>query len=87
MSDPSQRVLGGGYNVKGAMQSLINGLKNIPMKALRRWNKTFDDINNKRLYDNERSGKLLSELEKFQRRTPKEYVDRCIGFIFASPRC
>ena len=49
------------------MQSLINGLKNISKKALRRWNKTVDDINNKRLYDNERSAKLLSELENIQR--------------------
>ena len=48
------------------MQSLINGLKNISKKALRRWNKTVDDINNKRLYDNERSAKLLNKFERFR---------------------
>ena len=48
------------------------------------WNKTVDEIKNKRLYNNTRSAKLLNALEKIQRRTMKEAADRYIGFIFAS---
>ena len=40
MRDASQRVLGGGIKIKGAMQNLIYGLKSIPKKEFRRWSKT-----------------------------------------------
>ena len=66
------------------MQSLINGLKNIPKELLRRWSKTVDDIKSKRLFDNPRSSTLQISLERIQRETMKEAAERLKGLIFAS---
>ena len=83
--DSIQRILGGGSKVKGAMQNIVNGLKNIPKKALRNWNNTVRDINEKKLFDNVRSAKLLNSLEKIQRRTLKESTDRIKDVVSNSP--
>ena len=66
------------------MQSLINGLKNIPKKALRRSRKSVDDIKNKRPSDNARSAKLQNSLDKIQRRIMNDTTERLKGLIFAS---
>ena len=76
MRDKSQRVLGVGNKVKGAMQSLIDRLDNIPKKDLRRWNKTVDNIKNKRLFDNARSAKLQNYLDRIEKRTMKDASER-----------
>ena len=83
--DTSQRILGGGDKVKGAVKNLIDGLKNIPKKALRNWKKNTQDIKEKKLYDNARSAKVLNSLEKIPKRTLKESVERIKGLVFASP--
>ena len=85
--DAAQRILGGGNKIrKGALQSLVNGLKNIPKKALRKWGKVVQDIKDKKLFDNTRCAKLQNYLEKIPRRTMKEAHERLRGLIFASPR-
>ena len=81
----SQRILGGGNVIKGAMASLINGLRNIPKKALRNWKNRVEDIKNKKLFDNARTSKLLNALVKIPRRTLKETHERIKGLLFASP--
>ena len=83
--DASQRILGGGSKIKGAMQSLINGLKNIPKKALRKWKQIVQDIKDKKLYDNTRSLKLNIVLDRIHRRTMKDAHERIKGIMFASP--
>ena len=83
--DASQRIIGGGDLIKGALQNVINGLKNIPKKALRKWNKTVQDIKDKNLFDNARSEKLLNSLEKLPRRTLKQAAERLKGSVFAAP--
>ena len=84
--DAAQRILGDGNKVKGAVKNIVNGLKNVPKKALRNWNKTTQEIKEKKLFDNARSAKLLNSLEKIPRRTLKEAAERIKGLIFASPQ-
>ena len=84
--DCTQRILGGGNKIKGQLQTLINGLNNIPKKALRQWAKTVQDIKDKKLFDGARSAKLLNSLERIQRRTMKDSHERVKGLIFASPQ-
>ncbi|OMJ87657.1 hypothetical protein SteCoe_10583 [Stentor coeruleus] len=56
--DATQRIIGGGNKIKGALQSIITRLKIIPLNALIRWSKTVKLINEKKLMDNVRSEKL-----------------------------
>ena len=84
--DASQRILGGGNAIKGKLQTLINGLNNVPKNALRKWRKVIQDIKDKKLFDNARSAKLQLSLERIPRRTMKESHERIRGIIFASPK-
>ena len=84
--DSSQRILGGGNKIKGQLQTLINGLSNIPKKALRRWAKTVQDTKDKKLFDGARSAKLQLSLVRILRRTMKEAHERVKGLMFASPQ-
>ena len=80
----SQRILGGGSVIKGILQTLINGLKNIPKNALRKWRKIVQDIKNKKLFYNIRSPKLQNALERIVRKSMKEANESFKGIIFAS---
>ena len=77
--DASQRILGGGSKIKGALQTLVAGLKNIPRKSLRRWKQTVQDIKDKKLYDNARSAKLQVVLERIPKRKTRDCVQRIVG--------
>ena len=63
LRNTSQRVIGGGNVIKGALKNLINGLRNIPKKALRKWQKFVEDVKNKKLFDGARSAKLKNFLD------------------------
>ncbi|OMJ89188.1 hypothetical protein SteCoe_8740 [Stentor coeruleus] len=84
--DATQRIFGGGNKVKGCLENIVTGLKNIPKNALRKWVKVVQDIKDKKLFDNARTFKLQIAIERLERRTLKEATDRCIGFIFAAPK-
>ena len=83
--DAAQRILGGGNAIKGKLQTLINGLNNIPKNALKKWRQVVQDIKDKKLFDNTRSAKLQNHLEKIPRRTMKEAHERLRGLMFAAP--
>ena len=72
--------------IKGKLQTLINGLKNIPKSALRNWRKVVQDIKDKKLFGNARSAKLQDSLERIVRNSMKEAHERIRGLIFASPQ-
>jgi len=85
LRNANQRIIGGGNVIKGAMTSIINGLKNVPKKNLKRWRIIVEDIQKKRLFDNARTAKLQNALSKIPVRTLKESVERVKGIIFSRP--
>jgi hypothetical protein len=86
MRDASQRIIGEGSKVKGAMQSLINALKMIPKNALKTWLRTVQAIRDRKLYDNTRSFKLQIRLEGIHKRSMREAYERISGRSFLCPR-
>ena len=84
--DASQRILGVGSVIKGKVQTLINGLKNIPKNALGKCRKDVQDIKDKKLFDNATCTKLQNSLERIVRNSMKEAHERVKGIIFASPQ-
>ena len=82
LRNSSQRIVGGGNVVKGALQKVVNGLRSIPKKALRSWRKYADDVKNKKLLDGTRSQKLKNVLSNLPRRTVRESYERIKGVMF-----
>lgn len=76
LRDATQRIIGGGNKIKGAIQNIVSGLKNIPTMALLRWSKYTSEVKEKRLLDNFRSEKLRSKLSNLVRRSLRRTFKR-----------
>ena len=76
LRDATQRIIGGGNKVKGAIQNIVSGLKNIPSMALLRWSKYTLEVKERRLMDNYRSEKLKTRLSNLVRRSLRRAFKR-----------
>lgn len=75
----SQRILGDGSKVKGAIKSILNSIKQMNRQAFMKWKKFLDDIKLKKQFDNSRSFRLLSILNRIPVRVTKDTVNRVLG--------
>ena len=67
--DATQRIIGQGDKITGAIRSLENKIKNIPRDALRRWKDHINRIKTGQMFDNLRAQQLKNSLARLTLRT------------------
>lgn len=76
------RIVSSGGKIKDAMQGMVNGLKNIPKKALKRWNKTVLEIAAHEMKMNLKGAQIFPIMKRVLQRTVKDVGSRIKGDIF-----
>ena len=72
--ESSSRLLQGAEKMKVTMQGLVNSLKGIPQKAIKRWNKVIVEIRERELFYSYNGQRILMIMEKVPRRTYRETI-------------
>jgi len=79
MRDATQRIAGDGDKVKGAVRKIYSAMQKMPKVALEKWRKYLEGLKNKDFFDNVRSLKVKTSLEKIIIRTTKDTTQRILG--------
>ena len=79
LRDATQRIIGGGDKIKGAIQNLVSGFRNIPAMALVKWNKYVTEVKERKLLDNFRSEKVKSKLSNLLLRSLRRTFKKICG--------
>ena len=75
MWDDTQRILGNGNKVKGAIKKIYSAMQKMPKLALEKWRKYVIACKNKDFFDNLRSARLLNCLSRIPTRRTKDAKD------------
>ena len=79
MRDATQRILGDGNKVKGAIKKIYSAMQRMPKVALEKWKKYIIACKNKDFFDNLRSAKLLNCLSRIPIRRTRDASQRILG--------
>lgn len=79
--EASSRLLQGAEKMRITMDGLVNSLKGIPQKAIRRWNKVIIEIKEREMFYKYNSQKILMILGKLTRRTYKESILKLLSAV------
>ena len=79
LKDGYSRIIGNGNKVKGAVKSVLMGIKKRPRIAIKKWLKFAEDCEKKVLLDSARSHKLNNCIIRLPRRVLNDCYQRVIG--------
>ncbi|CAG9311042.1 unnamed protein product [Blepharisma stoltei] len=79
LKDVTQRIIGGGDKVKGAIKNVMNAMIRKPRDALQKWKDYIKDCQTKKAVNALKANKLKTSLEKVLPRTLRDAHNRIIG--------
>ena len=79
IKDSTQRIIGNGNKIKGALKELENKIKQIPRDAISIWRNYNLKVKEGLVLDNLKAQKLSITLKEIPLRTIKDSIQRIIG--------